>query len=192
MDVLVFGAGAVGSLFGARLAQAGHRVTLIARSAHVAAIRTHGLEVEGTRPARVSVAAAERLEPGVPVEMAILAVKTFDLEDAARSLARGLPAPVATLLPQNGLDVEPVAVAALEGAGWADPARWLVRTVHSVPATLGGPGRVRQAGDGEILLPRPTTPPNRRPRRGPPCSRTWATRSAGWHRSNTRCGERCS
>jgi 2-dehydropantoate 2-reductase len=160
VDVLVFGAGAIGSLFGARLAQAGHRVTLVARPGHVAAIRARGLEIDGTRPAHVPVVAIERLEPGVSADRAILAVKTFDLADGARALARGLPTPVATLLPQNGLDIESVAAAALDEAGWTDPARWMVRTVHSVPATWLGPGRVRQAGEGEILLPRPTDPPH--------------------------------
>ena len=40
------GAGAVGCYFGARLAQAGHDVSLIARGAHLRAMQNHGLKIE--------------------------------------------------------------------------------------------------------------------------------------------------
>ncbi|MBA3821458.1 MAG: ketopantoate reductase family protein, partial [Deltaproteobacteria bacterium] len=42
MQFVVVGAGAIGGLVGARLAQAGHVVTLVARGAHLDAIRTTG------------------------------------------------------------------------------------------------------------------------------------------------------
>ncbi|MGI0156167.1 MAG: ketopantoate reductase family protein, partial [Thermoplasmata archaeon] len=48
MKILVVGAGAVGSLLGARLAAAGEAVELIGRPEHVRAMRAHGLRVEGT------------------------------------------------------------------------------------------------------------------------------------------------
>jgi 2-dehydropantoate 2-reductase len=47
MRVLVFGAGAIGSLLGAYLAKAGWAVHLVAREAHVRAIHAHGLRVTG-------------------------------------------------------------------------------------------------------------------------------------------------
>ncbi len=46
LHVLVFGAGAIGSLLGHRLASAGHGVTLVGRSAYVRALREHGLILE--------------------------------------------------------------------------------------------------------------------------------------------------
>src|ERR1700682_4052169 len=49
MHVCVLGAGGLGSLIGARLAQSGVDVTLVGREAHVAAIRSNGLRVEGIR-----------------------------------------------------------------------------------------------------------------------------------------------
>jgi 2-dehydropantoate 2-reductase len=45
MRVCVFGAGAIGGLIGARLAQAGSDVTLIARGAHLAAMKRSGLRI---------------------------------------------------------------------------------------------------------------------------------------------------
>src|SRR5581483_10253715 len=43
MRFVVFGAGAIGGAVGARLHQSGHAVTLIARGAHLEAIRRDGL-----------------------------------------------------------------------------------------------------------------------------------------------------
>src|ERR1700744_294228 len=43
MRFVIFGAGAIGGAVGARLHQSGHAVTLIARGAHLEAIRSHGL-----------------------------------------------------------------------------------------------------------------------------------------------------
>ena len=43
MKFAVFGSGAVGGYYGAKLAAAGHDVTFIARGAHLAAIRDRGL-----------------------------------------------------------------------------------------------------------------------------------------------------
>jgi len=44
--VVVFGAGAIGGLLGARLHQHGHDVTLVARGEHLGAIRARGLTIE--------------------------------------------------------------------------------------------------------------------------------------------------
>ena len=45
--IAVIGAGAVGSALGALLHRAGQNIVLIARPAHIAAIRQHGLQVDG-------------------------------------------------------------------------------------------------------------------------------------------------
>jgi 2-dehydropantoate 2-reductase len=153
--VLVVGAGAVGSLFGARLARAGHAVTLVGRPDHVAAIRASGLRILGPEGEEVDrVDAVSELPPGSTTDVALLTVKTFALASAATGLARAVETPVPTLLPQNGLGVEALAAAALSAGGWDDPSDWTVRAVHSIPVTWVGPGVVRAAGTGELLLPR--------------------------------------
>ena len=48
MRILVMGAGGTGGFFGAKLARAGEDVTFVARGAHLAAIREHGLRVRST------------------------------------------------------------------------------------------------------------------------------------------------
>ena len=46
MRFVIFGAGAIGGVVGARLSEAGFEVALIARGQHLEAIREHGLTLE--------------------------------------------------------------------------------------------------------------------------------------------------
>ncbi|HLN51252.1 MAG: ketopantoate reductase family protein [Thermoplasmata archaeon] len=154
MNVVVVGAGAVGSLFGGRLAAAGSRVTLVARPGHVRAIREGGLRIEGTSPGTWPLEATSDLSAAGPADAVLVTVKTFDLEAAARELGRTLP-PTPTLLPQNGLGIVPPVLDALRTSGWARPEDWVVRAVQSVPALWIGPGIVRASGTGEVILPDP-------------------------------------
>jgi 2-dehydropantoate 2-reductase len=83
-------------------------------------------------------------------------VKTFDLAVAGHAVRSAFESPPPVLLPQNGLSAE--RVFAPDPPAEGDPSHVpVVRAVNSVPVTLLGPGRVRQAGEGEILLAR--TPP---------------------------------
>jgi 2-dehydropantoate 2-reductase len=150
--VVVFAAGAIGSLFGASLAHAGHTVLLVGRADHVEAIRANGLRVTGSLVETASLHAETAVPKYFEPEAAILTAKTFDLPAAAGLLGVEVPTPVPTLLPQNGLGVEEPVRAALMTSGWVDPTRWVVRAVNTVPATLLGPGEVRAAGQGELVL----------------------------------------
>jgi 2-dehydropantoate 2-reductase len=156
--IVVFGAGAIGSLLGASLAHAGHTVLLIGRADHVAAIRAEGLRVTGAIVESVSLRAETTVPADFVPEVALLTVKTFDLSSAANLFALQVTTPVPTLLPQNGLGVEEPVRNALSGGGWPEPERWLVRAVNSMPATLVGPGAVRAGGRGEIVLGRARGP----------------------------------
>jgi 2-dehydropantoate 2-reductase len=103
--VAIYGAGAIGALLGARLAEAGCDVSLIARGEHLAAIRRDGLRIvssdfgEQTYRLQASDAPADI----GPVDYVILAVKAHGLTQIAPSigpLARSNTAFVST---QNGL-----------------------------------------------------------------------------------------
>jgi 2-dehydropantoate 2-reductase len=152
--VVVLGAGAVGSLFGARLAAAGVPVLLVGRRAHVEAVRARGLVVEGVAPGTYRPDAATEVPRGIRASAVLVTVKSFDLASALDGLARAVP-PTPTALLGNGLGLEAIAREALQGAGWPAVDAWLVRGVHTVPATLLGPGRVRASGTGEVVLPTP-------------------------------------
>jgi 2-dehydropantoate 2-reductase len=151
--VVVFGAGAVGSLFGAYLDRAGHSVLLIGRADHVTAIRSDGLKVTGAVEGTFRVDAAVELRPGPAPDAVLLTVKTFDLARAVASVGRVVRPGTPLLLPQNGLGVEETARRVLGTEGWVEPEAALVRAVNSVPATWVGPGEVRAAGEGDLVLP---------------------------------------
>ena len=154
VSVVVLGAGAVGSLFGARLAAAGNRVLLVGRPAHVEAVRADGLVVEGLEPGRFRLEATATLPPGADAEIVLLTTKSFDLEAASEAVARAVrPAPSVAL--GNGLGIESLALAGLQRGGWTAAETVLVRAIHTVPATLLGPGRVRASGTGEVVFGRP-------------------------------------
>jgi 2-dehydropantoate 2-reductase len=109
MRFVVFGAGAIGGVVGARLHQAGHRVALIARGAHLAAIRSRGLTLED--PAGSSVLEIEAF--GSPAEVAwegdevvALAMKGQDTAGALGALRAAAPASTPVVCMQNGVDNE--------------------------------------------------------------------------------------
>ena len=110
---IVYGAGAIGGVVGARLAENGHDVVLIARGGHGAAIRRDGLRIEApagsvvVRPAVVE--HPGELSFGAD-DMVLLAVKGQDSVAALDALAgvASVELPVACL--QNGVDNERVAL----------------------------------------------------------------------------------
>ncbi len=150
--IVVFGAGAIGSLFGARLAAAGHDVRLVGRGAHLVAIQQHGLKIIGAWHTDVQLPASDRLEESSRADQILLTVKTFDLGAAGRSIAQAYPNPVPVLALQNGLGIKRSVERSVREGGWQDPDAWIQQGINSLPATLVEPGIVRQAGDGEILL----------------------------------------
>src|SRR5262249_3271436 len=120
MRIVVMGAGGVGGYFGARLARGGQQVTVVARGAHLDAIRRDGLRVksaiegESTSP----VTAVEKVDGLPPADAVLLCVKSFDTETAVEHV-RGVVGPdTAVLSLQNGVDNEDKIDAAL-GAGRA-------------------------------------------------------------------------
>ncbi|MCI4372326.1 MAG: 2-dehydropantoate 2-reductase [Thermoplasmata archaeon] len=158
MRVVVFAAGAIGSLLGASLSHAGHTVLLVGRADHAEAIRTKGLRITGSLVETVELRAETSVPADFAPEVILLTAKTFDLPAAASLLGIEVPTPIPTLLPQNGLGVEEPVRTALSASGWPDPERWVVRAVNTLPATLLGPGEVRAAGQGELVFGRARAP----------------------------------
>jgi 2-dehydropantoate 2-reductase len=95
MRYVIIGAGAVGGTIGVRLAQAGREVTLVARGAHLAAIRERGLTLrqpDGEVTARLAAVDAPGDQPLPPDTVLVLTVKS---QDTAGALAAWADAPVA-------------------------------------------------------------------------------------------------
>lgn len=106
---VIFGAGAIGGVVGARLHQSGHQVVLIARGEHLQAIRAHGLILR-TPSEQVALpipAAAGPTEAGLQEgDVVLLATKSQDTAGAIGALieARGSELPLVCL--QNGVENE--------------------------------------------------------------------------------------
>lgn len=102
MDLLVFGAGSLGSLIGGPLSTE-HDVTLIGSEPHMAAIRQNGLRITGEITCTTYPKAGTAL-PDSAVDLAIVTVKSFDTQTAAKSLATADIESVLSL--QNGMGNE--------------------------------------------------------------------------------------
>jgi 2-dehydropantoate 2-reductase len=139
MRIAILGTGGVGGYYGGLLAQAGHDVAFIARGKHLEAIQEHGLRVEsvhGDFEVRPALATDDPIQIG-PVDLVLVAVKSYDLAAAAK-VARPLVGPETALLPLlNGLD------AAERLAEAFSPAHVLVGLTH-ISSSIIGPGVIHQ------------------------------------------------
>ncbi|HSC25921.1 MAG TPA: 2-dehydropantoate 2-reductase [Vicinamibacterales bacterium] len=159
MRFAILGSGAVGGYYGARLARAGHDVTFVARGAHLAAIRQHGLQVRSQMLGDFTVRApAEEDTTRIgPVDVVIVAVKAYDNGTALPMAAPLLGDGTSILTLQNGVD-SVSEIAALFGE-----ARVVGGTTY-IATALAGPGVIEQTGThrrivlGEVFgeLPRMT------------------------------------
>ena len=104
MKVCIVGAGSIGGMLGARLAAAGHAVTLVARGEHLAAIRADGLglkDADGER--RFDIPAAE--DPGGfgPQDAVFIALKAYSIGPMLPRLAPLLMPDTAVITAINGI-----------------------------------------------------------------------------------------
>ncbi len=147
MRIAIVGAGAVGGYFGARLARSGQDVAVVARGAHLEAIRRAGIQVKsaalGDFEARVT-ASADPADIG-PVDLVILAVKTYDNSTALPLLAPLVGPDTAVLTLQNGVD------SADEVAAAVGQARVLGGTTY-VATAVTAPGVITQTGTHRSII----------------------------------------
>lgn len=113
MRFIVFGAGAIGGVIGARLHQSGREVVLIARGPQLDAIRRSGLRIQDPdAEATLSIeAVAHPADARIAREdVVILAVKSQQTASALRDLRNAAPREVAVACAQNGVANEPMAL----------------------------------------------------------------------------------
>jgi 2-dehydropantoate 2-reductase len=139
VKIAILGAGGVGGYYGGLLARSGQQVTFLARGAHLAAIQSDGLRVEsvhGDFVVRPAQATGDAAEVGL-VDLVLVAVKSYDLEAAAKA-ARPLVGPGTAVLPLlNGLD------AAVRLAAVLGDERVLAGLTH-ISSSVAAPGVIRQ------------------------------------------------
>jgi len=105
MRVCVVGAGAIGGLLAAKIATAGHDVTVIDMGAHLAAIQNNGLKLiweDGSEIVSRVKAVSSAAEAGEQ-DLVILAVKAHYLENVVRDIDQMQHADTMVMTVQNGL-----------------------------------------------------------------------------------------
>jgi 2-dehydropantoate 2-reductase len=146
MRVISIGAGGIGGVYGGLLARAGHDVRFLARGPHLQAIRDRGLEVRspdfGTFTVRPL--ASDTPHDLGQADLLLFAVKTYDLDDAARAASKLLASDGALLTFQNGVEA-PDQVAAVVG-----DQRVLIGTTR-IQATIIEPGVVGHLSPGHAV-----------------------------------------
>jgi 2-dehydropantoate 2-reductase len=102
VHIVVLGAGAIGSVYGAKLSTA-HDVTLVARPAHADEINTHGLRITGSEEKLYRVRAVTEVVELAAGTLIVLTTKVSDSEAAIRPLVPLLTPDMTILCVQNGL-----------------------------------------------------------------------------------------
>jgi 2-dehydropantoate 2-reductase len=157
MRFAILGSGAVGGYYGARLARAGHDVTFIARGAHLAAMREHGLQIKSPMLGDfvVQAPAEEDTARVGPVDVVIVAVKAYD-NATALPLVRPMLGPgTAILTLQNGVD-SVSELAARYGEDHVIGGTTYIATALAAPGVIEQTGTHRRIVFGEVfgVLPR--------------------------------------
>ena len=151
MRLAIIGAGAVGGYYAALLSRAGEEVSVIARGAHLDAIRAKGLRVIGPiGDFTVRLRAEEDPAAIGPVDVVILAVKTYDNDTALPLLAPLVGRETCVLSLQNGVDSADE-VAAVVGEAATIAGATYIATAIEAPGVIRQTGTHRRIVCGEVF-----------------------------------------
>jgi 2-dehydropantoate 2-reductase len=145
--IAVVGAGAVGSFYGAMLARAEHRVTLIGRPAHVQATTRNGLKLDlasSSATEVIQIEASTELSSLRSADLVLFCVKSTDSASVALQIAPYLSPHALIMSLQNG--VENAALIAQHVPHAVIPC--VVYVATEIPA----PGCVKHHGRGELVI----------------------------------------
>src|SRR3977135_382824 len=141
MRIAVVGAGGVGGGFGAALAKAGADVTFLARGAHLAAMKSAGLKIQGGRGETHVVPTRATDDPNLigQVDVVLFCVKLWDIESAGMRIKPLIGAETAVIPLQNGVDAAERLIPIL-----GDKA--VMGGVAQISASIIAPGVIQQVG----------------------------------------------
>jgi len=146
MRFAIVGAGGLGGYYGARLAQASHDVAFIARGAHLEAIRKNGLKVFsplGDVHLKSLTATDDPREIG-PVDVIVVAVKTWQVAEAAQAMRPMVKADTIVVPFLNGVEA-PDELAAILGA------QHVIGGLSKVFSLIEAPGVIRHFNPGAYI-----------------------------------------
>jgi 2-dehydropantoate 2-reductase len=141
MRIAVVGAGGVGGGFGVALAKAGADVTFIARGAHLAAMKSHGLKIQGGRGESHLVPTQATDDPASigTVDIVLFCVKLWDVESAGQHIKPLVGAHTAVIPLQNGIDAAERLIPILGSNA-------VMGGVAQISASITAPGLIQQVG----------------------------------------------
>jgi 2-dehydropantoate 2-reductase len=145
MNIVIVGAGSIGSLFGALLAKK-NTVVLVGRTPHITTIQRNGLNITGKTHLHTRLSAVESVKDvSIPVNLIILTVKSYDTETAIKQTLPMIQEETMILSLQNGLDN------VVKMKHIIDKDRILAGvTTHG--AILTHPGVIRHTGSGKTIV----------------------------------------
>jgi 2-dehydropantoate 2-reductase len=141
MRVAVVGAGGVGGGFGAALAKAGAKVVFIARGAHLAAMKSQGLKIQGGRGEThiMPTEATDNPAEVGAVDIVLFCVKQWDVESAGHHIKPLIGADTAVIPLQNGIDAAERLIPILGHNA-------VMGGVAQISASITAPGVIQQVG----------------------------------------------
>ena len=143
MKIVVFGAGAVGSVIGGYLSEAGEEVTLIGRKEHADAINRNGLIIDGIRGKLITHPKAKEKIDEKP-DLVLLTVKSQDTFEAAKEMKPHVEeVPIVSL--QNGVRNTEMLANVLGKES-------IIKGIVFFTATFLEPGKVVRNTEGDILI----------------------------------------
>jgi 2-dehydropantoate 2-reductase len=145
MRIIILGAGAIGSVYGAKLSRQ-HDVTLVGGAAHVEAIERHGLQMQGLLAETLHLPAVTRLTSIEPGTLILLTTKVNNNVAAVEPIVPLLPDGVTIVCVQNGLYSEDLVKALVKDRAL------VLRAITQVGGVLVRPGLVDNTVAGYTLL----------------------------------------
>ena len=145
MRIVILGAGAIGSVYGAKLSKH-HDVTLVGGAAHVAAIERDGLQMQGLLSETLRLPAVTRLASIEPGTLILLTTKVNNNVAAVEPIVPLLKDGVTIVCVQNGLYSEDLVKALVNDRAL------VLRAITQVGGVLVRPGLVDNTVAGYTLL----------------------------------------
>jgi 2-dehydropantoate 2-reductase len=142
-QVIVFGAGAVGSAYAALLSKK-LPVTIVARSEQVKAVAENGLTVTGEAAGNYKVSAVETLDKIEPKTLVLLTVKSYDVRAAAEQLKSLIQSDTIVLCLQNGLGAYAEAQEILSCS--------VEQGITHIAVSYFGPGKINLSGINKLVF----------------------------------------
>jgi 2-dehydropantoate 2-reductase len=151
MKIGIMGTGGVGGYFGGLLVQAGQDLIFIARGAHLQAIREKGLQVKSVHGDFVlsSVRATANPAEAGPVDLVVVATKTYHTDEAAWAIRPMVGPDTAVISLQNGVDAAERIGSVVGMEHLLGGATWLSAAIEA-PGVIGQYSQFRRIALGEL------------------------------------------